>query len=261
MRYPTLAAAAAVALVTVEASAQAPSPTTGRGWAGELWPRGGGARSDAGGSTGAGFLDGAASYTFDNGVTARAEGQGNGLLGTDGAGGKLQAWWQDPGLGLIGGFAEASRSDGLWQRRFVAQGELYLGPFTLRGQAGYVPRDRGGLREVKGGFFGLASGGWYPLDALGLNLGGASQGGRSVGFGNVEWAPAFLPPGTSLTLDAGAGPNGFLLGLLGVRFTFGPGAGDTVRGRQAGAAPGFPSHVVGAFGVRTFTPPPVERDQ
>lgn len=256
MRYPSLAFATAVALVSAEVRAQTPSPAAGRGWAGEIWPRGGGAQSNQGGTTGAGFLDGAASYTFDNGITGRAEGQGNGLLGNDGAGGKLQAWWQDPGLGLIGGFAEAARSDGLWQRRFVAQGEVYLGPFTLRGQAGYVPSDRSGLREVKGVFFGLASGGWYPLDSLGLNLGGAMQGGRGVGFGNVEWAPGFMPPGSSFTLDAGAGPNGFLIGLVGVRFVFGPGAAGTVRGRQAGSAPGFPSHVVGAFGIRQLPPPP-----
>jgi len=53
--------------------------------------------------------------------------------------------------GVIGAFAEASRSDGLWQRRFVFHGELYLGPFTLRGQAGIAPpptrRGRGSSRE------------------------------------------------------------------------------------------------------------------
>lgn len=63
----------------------------------------------------------------------------------------MQAWWQDPSLGLIGAFAETARSNGLWQRRYVAQGELYLGPFTLRGQAGFVPSDKQGLTELQGG--------------------------------------------------------------------------------------------------------------
>jgi len=245
-----LAALAAGATLPGRAEAQ------GKGWSGEVWPRGGAAQSDQGGTTGAGLLDGAASFTFDNGVTVRGEAQGNALLGSDGAGGKVQAWWQDPSFGLLGGFIEAARSQGLWQRRIVGQGELYFGPFTLRGQAGYVPSDSQGNREVRGGFFGLASGGYHPLDALGLNLGAATQAGRGLGFGNVEWAPGFMPPGSSFTVDAGAGPNGFLVGLVGLRFTFGPGAGSTVRGRQAGAAPGFPAFVVGAFGTRDATAPP-----
>jgi hypothetical protein len=256
MRLALLPLAALAAVAAAEAAAQSPSPAAGKGWAGEIWPRGGGAESNSGGTTGAGFLDGAASYTLDNGITGKAEAQGNALLGSDGAGGKVQAWWQDPSLGLIGAFAETARSNGLWQRRYVAQGELYLGPFTLRGQAGFVPSDKEGLTELEGGFFGLASGGWYPLDALGLNLGAATQAGRGIGFGNVEWAPSFMPPGSSFTLDGGAGPNGFLLGLVGVRFTFGPGSTNTVRGRQVGTAPGFPSFVVGAFGERTTTPLP-----
>jgi len=247
------------ALATAALPGQADAQGTGTGWAGELWPRGGAAQSDKGGTTGAGLLDGAASYTFDNGITARGEAQGNGLLGKDGAGGKLQVWWENPALGLIGGFAEASRSEGLWQRRIVGQGELYLGPFTLRGQAGFVPSDMEGNRALNGGFFGLASGGYYPFDSLGLNLGAASQSGRGLGFGNVEWAPGFMPPGSSFTLDGGAGPNGFVFGLVGVRFTFGPGAGRTVRGRQTGSAPGFPAYVVGAFGERDRTLPPPRR--
>jgi hypothetical protein len=261
MRHALLPLVAVAAIAAASASAQAPSPAAGKGWAGELWPRGGGAESSSGGTTGAGFLDGAASYSFDNGITGRAEAQGNALLGRDGAGGKAQAWWQDPRLGLIGGFAEASRSNGLWQRRYVAQGELYLGPFTLRSQAGFVPTDRQGNTELQGGFFGLASGGWYPLDALGLNLGAATQSGRGLAFGNVEWAPEFMPPGSSFTLDGGAGPNGFLLGLVGVRFVFGPGAGGSVRGRQVGTAPGFPAYVVGAFGERNRPDPPPPRGQ
>lgn len=65
-----------------------------------------------------------------------------------------------------------------------------------------------------------------------------------------------MPPGSSFTLDGGAGPGGFLLGLVGVRFTFGPGSTSSVRGRQVGTTPGFPAFVVGAFGERTTTPVP-----
>lgn len=244
----TLLAATCVLSAAGPAAAQGSGAAPGRGWSGELWPRGGMAESNAGGTTGAGLLDGAFTYGFGNGITAKAEAEGNTLLGGTGSGGRLQAWWQDPALGLVGIKAETARREGLWQRRYILHGEVYLGPFTLRGQSGYVPNDRTSTNTVEGGFFGLASGGYYPLDTLGLNLGGATQAGQGVGFGNVEWAPGYLPPGTSLTLDGGAGPDGFLIGLVGVRFTFGPGAGTTVRGRQTGSAPGFPALVVGAFG-------------
>ena len=150
MRLSVLPLATLGVLAGGSALGQSPSPALGQGWAGELRSRGGAASSDAAGSTGAGLLDGSLSYSFDNGLTAKAELEGNGLLGSDGAGGTVQAWWEDPSLGLIGAFAEASRSDGLWQRRFVFHGELYLGPFTLLGQAGIAPptrRGRGSSRE------------------------------------------------------------------------------------------------------------------
>ncbi len=238
------------------AAAPAMAQGTGKGWAGELWPRGGLADSDSASGNGAGLLDGTLSYSFDNGITIKAEGQGNSLLGNDGYGGKVQAWWELPGLGLIGVFAENARSDSLTQRRYVAFGELIVLGFTVRGQAGYVPGDRTATNEVDGGFFGLASGGWYPSDQLGLNIGGATQAGEGLGFGNVEWMPGFMPPGTSITFDGGAGGNGFLIGVVGVRVTFGPGAGTTVRGRQVGSAPGFTNTVIGAFGDTRRSPPP-----
>ncbi|MCU0984551.1 MAG: hypothetical protein MUC89_06360 [Acetobacteraceae bacterium] len=243
-RTAPVLAAAFILIAAAPASAQG----SGKGWAGEIWPRGGGADSNAAGSSGAGLLDGALSYSFENGITGKAEAEGNALLGGTGTGGKLELWWQDPTLALLGVKAETARRDGLWQRRYIVHGELYVGPITLRAQSGYVPSDRTDQGQIEGGFFGLASAGYYPLDSLGLNLGGATQAGSGLGFGNVEWAPGFMPPGSSLTLDGGAGRDGFLIGVVGVRFTFGPGAGNTVRGRQAGSAPGFPALVIGAFG-------------
>jgi|GEM_PF-2703836 len=99
MRLSVLPLATLGVLAGGSALGQSPSPALGQGWAGELRSRGGAASSDAAGSTGAGLLDGSLSYSFDNGLTAEAELEGNGLLGSEGAGGTVQAWWEDPSLG------------------------------------------------------------------------------------------------------------------------------------------------------------------
>ncbi len=250
MRLSVLPLATLGVLAGGSALGQSPSPALGQGWAGELWSRGGAASSDAAGSTGAGLLDGSLSFSFDNVLTPEAELEGNGLRGSDGAEGTVQAWWEDPSLGLIGAFAEASRSDGLWQRRFVLQGELYLGPFTLRGQAGIAPPRQGGVEGAPGRVLRrhlrrLVSARRAWAQSRRVDPGRARPCLRQCRVGTR--VPA---AGRLVHARCRRGAGGVLLGLVGVRFVFGPGAASTVRGRQLGEAPGFPRSVVGAFGER-----------
>jgi len=153
--------------------------------------------------------------------------------------------------GVIGAFAEASRSDGLWQRRFVFHGELYLGPFTLRGQAGIAPPPRqGGVEGALGRVLRphlrrLVSARRAWAQSRRVDPGRARPCLRQCRVGTR--VPA---AGRLVHARCRRGAGGVLLGLVGVRFVFGPGAASTVRGRQLGEAPGFPRYVVGAFGER-----------
>jgi hypothetical protein len=224
---------------------------------GSLWPRGGAADSNLGGQSGAGLLDGTLRLDFGPGFTAQGEAQGSAYGGSDGKGGRLQLWWANESLGLAGVFAETGEKNKLMQRRVGARGELYLGSFTLRGETGYVIGDRAATGLVRSGLFGTAAVSFYQSDDLGFSGGVGGQNGRGVGFANVEWVPPFLPRNMALTLDGASGAGGFLIGLIGLRITFGPGADGPLRQRQMGRMPGFPSYDPGAFGgFRRAEPPP-----
>lgn len=251
--------ALATMMIAAPAAGQQAGPLDGLG--GSLWPRGGAADSNTGGKTGAGLLDGTLRLDFGPGFTVQGEGQGSAYGGSDGKGGKVQLWWADDALGLAGVFAEASEKNALLQRRIGARGELYLGPFTLRGETGYVIGDRSAIGRVSSGLFGTVAVSFYQSDELGFTAGGGGQDGRGVGFANVEWVPSFLPKNIALTLDGAAGAGGFRMGLIGLRITFGAGADAPLRQRQMGRMPGFPRYDPGAFGayrrVEPTTPAPV----
>lgn len=215
---------------------------------GSLWPRGGAADSRFGGQSGASMLDGTLRLDFGAGFTAQAEAQGSAYGGSGGAGGRAQLWWGNDTLGLVGLFAEAAEKDRLLQRRLGARGELHLGPFTLRGETGYVVGDRTATGRIRSGLFGAGAVSFYGSDDLGLTGGVGGQNGRGVGFANLEWAPPFLPRNMALTLDGARGAGGFLLGLIGLRVTFGAGAEAPLRRRQEGRMPGFPHFDPAAFG-------------
>lgn len=242
-----LGLALAATLLAAPAAAQQGSPLDALG--GSLWPRGGAADSNAGGQTGAGLLDGTLRFDFGPGFTLQGEGQGSAYGGSDGRGGKAQLWWADDALGLAGVFAETAEKNSLLQRRLGARGELYLGPFTLRGETGYVLGDRAATGQVRAGLFGAGAVSFYGSDDLGLTAGMGGQNGRGVGFANVEWVPPFLPRNFALTLDGAGGAGGFLIGLIGLRITFGAGADAPLRQRQMGRMPGFPNYDPGAFGA------------
>jgi len=244
--HPRLGLALATTLIAAPAAAQQGSPLDALG--GSLWPRGGAADSNAGGQTGAGLLDGTLRFDFGPGFTLQGEGQGSAYGGSDGKGGKAQLWWADDALGLAGVFAEAAEKNALLQRRLGARGELYLGPFTLRGETAYVVGDRTATGRIRSGLFGAGAVSFHGSDELGLTAGMGGQNGRGVGFANLEWAPSFLPRNMSLTVDGAAGAGGFLLGLVGIRIGFGAGSEGPVRQRQQGRMPGFPGYDPAAFG-------------
>lgn len=216
-------------------------------WSGTLAPRGGMQDSDATGSGGAGWLDGSLSFGLAPGYTAKLETAGGSFDSLTTLGGRGQVWWRDPSLALLGALAEYSDRDGLSQTRTGVKGEFYLGPFTLRGQGGYVFGDSKGSLQVEDSSYGVLSAGFYGLPGLGVNGGAAMQNGRSVGFLGGEARIPGLPEFMTATLDGAAGPNGYRQLLVGLRFYFGAGAGQSLQDRHVGDTPAFPGFDVGGF--------------
>jgi hypothetical protein len=226
------------------------TPAAAQGLGGMVAPRGGVTDSDATGSSGTGWLDGELRFTLAPNVTALLEAAGGGYDSKANTGGRAQAWWRDPALALVGVLAEFADRDGLTQARTGVKGELYLGPVTLRGQAGYVFGDsRGGL-EIDDSGYGVLSAGFYGLSALGLNGGALLQDGRTTGFGGVEARIPGLPEFITGTLDGAAGANGYRQLLIGVRVYLGAGADAPLQQRHVGQTPSFPAFDVGTTARR-----------
>jgi hypothetical protein len=239
-----------VRLVCALLAGLAALPAAAQGLGGMVAPRGGVTDSDATGSSGTGWLDGELRFTLAPNVTALFETAGGGYDSQATLGGRAQAWWRDPALALVGVLAEAADRDGLTQVRAALKGELYLGPVTLRGQAGYVFGDQRGGLEIKDSSFGVLSAGFYGIPALGLNGGALLQDDRSTGFAGVEARIPGLPDFMTGTLDGAAGANGYRQLLIGLRVYFGAGADAPLQQRHVGQTPAFPAFDVGSTARR-----------
>lgn len=221
------------------------SPAMGQGISGMLAPRGGVTDSDATGSNGTGWMDGAIRFGVAPRVTALFEATGGSYDSLTTLGGRGQAFWRDPALGLVGILAEFADRDGLSQTRTGLKGELYLGPVTLRGQFGYAFGDEHNGLRIEDSSYGVLSGGIYPLPGLGFNGGALVQDSRTTGFAGVEGRIPGLPDFLTGTLDGAAGANGYRQVLIGVRVYLGDGAGGPLQQRHVGQTPAFPGFDLG----------------
>jgi hypothetical protein len=252
MRAPAAVRSATIVLAMLPGAPSVAAQTV----SGMLAPRGGTTDADATGSSGIGWLDGELRVVLAPRITALVEAAGGRQSSLTSLGGRAQAWWRDPALGLVGLLAETADRDGLTQVRTGLKGELYVGPVTLRGQAGYAFGDRRGGVEIRDSSYGVLSGGFYGIDALALNGGALLQDGRTTGFAGAEARIPGVPDFLTATLDGAAGANGFRQVLVGVRVYFGA-TGVSLRDRQVGQTPSFPGFDVGATARRRPAPPRV----
>lgn len=217
-----------------------------QGLTGAIAPRGGTTDSDATGSSGTGWLDGELRFGLGRNLTALFDAAGGSYDSLTSLGGRGQVFWRDPALGLVGVLAEVADRDGLTQWRTGVKGELYFGPVTLRGQAGYVFGDSKGGLEINDSGYGVLSGGFYGISGLGVNAGAMMQDGRGTGFGGLEAEIPGLPRFITATLDGAAGAYGYRQLLVGLKFYLGAGADAPLQQRHVGLTPGLPSYDLGA---------------
>lgn len=223
-----------------------PGVAAAQGFSAMLAPSGGVTDSDATGSNGTGWLDGKARFDFGRGLTALFDAAGGSYDNLTSLGGRGQLYWRDPALGLLGVLAEVADRDGLTQWRTGVKGEFYLGPVTLRGQAGYVFGDAKGSLRIEDSGYGVLSGGFYGLPGIAMNGGALVQDGRTTGFGALEAEIPGLPRFLTATLNGAAGANGYGQVLVGVRLYFGAMSAVPLQQRHAGQTPGFPAFDLGA---------------
>lgn len=234
------------ALIGTALAAGIAGAAAAQGLSGTIAPRGGVTDSDATGSNGTGWIDGALRFGLGSNLTALFDTAGGTYDNLTSLGGRGQLYWRAPGRGLVGVLAEAADRDGLTQWRTGVKGELYLGPVTLRAQGGYVFGDSKGGLAIDDSGYGVLSGGFYGLSGFGLNGGAMMQDGRGTGFGGLEAEIPGLPRFITATLDGAAGAYGYRQLLVGVRVYLGAGADAPLQQRHVGLTPGMPAFDLGA---------------
>jgi hypothetical protein len=162
-----------------------------------------------------------------------------------GIGGHL--FWRDPSTGLVGlttSYLKINNSGPDHNvSRFGGEGEYYAGPFTLALTSGYQNGS-----NVDNGFYGSATGYWYPDENMRLGIGATNDPEvETAGVLSAEYQPdAMSMPGMSLFADASAGGNHDATSAnVGVRFYFNSsGKSLKSRNREDGALGNLPGNSI-----------------
>lgn len=141
-----------------------------------------------------------------------------------GIGGHL--FWRDPSTGLVGltgSYLNIENSGSTPDRsisRFGGEGEYYAGPFTIALASGYQNGS-----NVADGFYGSATGYYYPDDNLRLGIGATNDPEvKTAGVLSAEYQPDMGMPGMTVFADASAGGRyNQSSANVGVRYYFGAG--------------------------------------
>lgn len=127
------------------------------------------------------------------------------------------AFWRNPDRALLGVVSTWQQRGKFSFGRTGAQGELYVGDYTLAARMGIQ------YGQARDGFFGQFEVRWYPFQDLKLAAGADfAPGGRNMGHFGVEYQPAIRSlPGLALFADGEAGTKNYNRALFGVRYYFG----------------------------------------
>jgi opacity protein-like surface antigen len=126
----------------------------------------------------------------------------------------------------------------LWT--LAAEGELYMGSFSLEGEAGLMDTNLS-----SSGFAGRLTAAYYLNDDLRMSLGVHQFDDFTTGIAAAEWQMPDMP--LSLTLEGQMGENGYTAATAGLKFYFG-GEQKTLirRHREDDPADGLLSNAGGA---------------
>ncbi|MGH6799422.1 MAG: hypothetical protein ACREDI_13690, partial [Roseiarcus sp.] len=148
----------------------------------------------------------------DGGVGAQNGRAAYGLAG--------QGFWRDPDIGLAGVFASTfhRKFQDVNVRRYGAEGELYLGQFTVDGRAGAQLS-----HDVHSGGFVHVDLSWYAIDNLKVTGGVDYSPAKVIGLAGGEYQLGVAAlPGLTAFAQIGAGHSGLDHAIAGFRYYFGP---------------------------------------
>lgn len=144
---------------------------------------------------------------------------GSGIYGAG-----AHVFWRDSDVGLLGiqgAYAEAEkRGPNVDVGRIGAEGEWYLGDFTMKASGGYQFSNED---TIDGGYL-AGQIAYYPLEDLVVKLGGGFAGGTDNYEANVglEYQTTALGmSGLSVFADSSVGKDDYYSVLVGLRFYFG----------------------------------------
>lgn len=157
----------------------------------------------------------------------------DGQLGQEGdrgqGGSAAHLFYRDPDAFMAGGTAMWARIGGWNVFRYGAEGEAYLGDFTIAPSAGLQRGDANKGTAPSG--YGALDLSYYPVENVKLTLGGSGFANARDGMIEAEWQPTGAP--LTLFAEVGGGNAGQGFALAGVRFTFGaPGSSLKQRDRH-----------------------------
>jgi hypothetical protein len=165
-------------------------------------------------------------------------------------GGAGHFFWRDPDLGLAGLTGGYVYRDGVDTFQAGAEGQYYLGPFTLGvfggvGQINYAtPAPFIDTHPTR--FIGRLSADYYPLNDLRVGVAYATAFANNLGRAELEYQTPIR--GLALTAEAAIGSHGYDDLLFGVRYYFG--GRKSLRDRQRqDDPPGFMHQVLQDLGL------------
>ena len=148
---------------------------------------------------------------------------GGGVVDGDGFGGVgAHLFWRDPDQALLGAIASYSEWDDSDVTRLGAEGELYLGQFSLLARGGYQFGDYDVNDGDESGPFGAAELRWYATDNFVIGGGVGQDDDKTRGIFGGEFQPGFAAaPGLSLFAEGEVGEDDYYTAFVGIRYYFG----------------------------------------
>jgi hypothetical protein len=181
----------------------------------------------------------------------QADGLYSRISDSDFYGGAGHLFWRKPDTGLLGVTGGYLYRSGVDTYQVGAEGEYYLGRFTLGAFAGFGSISYANpapfIDTQPNRFVGSVSVDYYVLDDLRLGAAYVTAFGDNLGKGEIEYQTPLS--GLAFTAEGSAGDHGYYDWLLGVRYYFGGGSKSLRDRHRQDDPPGLMPQILQGLGL------------